>query len=166
MSQNFQHKYLCANCSSGLEKVQTQHGIVWSCYKCKGRAIGLGLLQKISDPKLIQQVWVKSQQIKKTSRKHCPLCRKAMLAVDTEPQLGSVELDVCDNCFYIWFDDRDLENIPKATEAEIQKRTAGIQATNPSVSNLQTLKNNDTENHSNDNIIYDIVSHILTWLRF
>lgn len=44
-------------CHESLEKVQIQHGIVWSCSKCKGRAVGVGLLRKISKPELFEKLW-------------------------------------------------------------------------------------------------------------
>ena len=122
MSPELESKHMCPNCARRLENVQTKHGVVWSCSTCKGHAIGVGLLQKISKPELITQIWMRAKQENRPVGKPCPSCRRAMLAITTGPQLGSIELDVCHTCFFIWFDNHELEKFPRASEREIENR--------------------------------------------
>lgn len=45
------------------------------------------------------------------------------MLVHTAPEeLGSVELDICSNCQFIWFDAEELEKIPRASAKEIEDR--------------------------------------------
>jgi|GEM_PF-3542927 len=156
-------KHLCPNCNTKLENVQTKHGVVWSCFSCKGRAIGVGLLQKISDPKLISQIWVKAQAEKRAVGKSCPSCRRPMLVVATGPQLGSVELDICHRCFFIWFDNSELEKVPRASEAEIEKRTADSRP-KPSSTYAGGAAGNDY--FDDDDGVFDIADLLMSWLRW
>jgi Zn-finger nucleic acid-binding protein len=167
MNQDSGFKHACPNCSTKRENTQTQYGVVWTCSTCKGRALGVGLLQKISNPQLINQVWAKAEKENRKGVKPCPACKRAMLIVTTGPQLGSIELDVCHNCFFVWFDNQELEKIPRATDQEIEKR---IEAARPkpsankssSSSILDSIGNGGDDDDGLDGI-GDLLSSLFRW---
>lgn len=80
-------------------------------------------MNKISAPEIIQQVWIQAQKSKKKG-KPCPACCRPMAAVSTGSELGEVELGVCHTCYFIWFDDKELNKVPKASDQEIRIREA------------------------------------------
>jgi Zn-finger nucleic acid-binding protein len=167
MNQDSGFKHACPNCSTKLENTQTQYGVVWTCGTCKGRALGVGLLQKISNPQLINQVWAKAQKENRKGLKPCPACKRAMLIVTTGPQLGSIELDVCHNCFFVWFDHQELEKIPRATDQEIEKR---IEAARPKPSANKSSSGitlDSVSNYGNNNdeleVVEDLLFFLLRW---
>ena len=153
--------HLCPRCDTKLETVPTKHGVVSSCISCKGTAIGVGLLNKISDPTLIQQVWMRAKQENNPTGVPCPVCRRAMLVVTMAPQLGSVELDVCQTCFFIWFDHQELDKVPKASDAEIAKR---VVANGPKLQRSSTSGNPDGYDYD-DQGLFDIADLLESWIR-
>ncbi|NDD91231.1 hypothetical protein EBZ37_04010 [bacterium] len=108
------NQYLCPNCASALESVPIDGGALWTCFTCKGRAIGIGLLNRISDSTLIQEIWIRAKSENSPTGKPCPLCRRLMLNITTGPKLGTVTLDVCQICYWIWFDPGELDKLPRS----------------------------------------------------
>ena len=162
MSNGSLENIQCPRCDTKLENIPTKHGVVWSCFNCKGRAIGVGLLQKISDPALIQQIWIRAKQENNPTGAPCPACRQAMLIVTTSQQLGSVELDVCHSCFFIWFDHHELDKVPKASDSEIAKRTA---ASEPKIQPPSTTESSDRYDYD-DSDLFDIADMLENWIRW
>lgn len=117
-------QYTCPTCDKTLDRIQLKQGVVWGCPQCKGRTIGFALLQNLSRPELLGPVWRRARQENRRIGKRCASCRHPCLVVDTGPELGSMELDVCVNCQFLWFDPQELEKIPRATDEEIAARTA------------------------------------------
>ena len=161
MTNGFLGEHQCPRCDTKLENVPTKHGVVSSCISCKGTAIGVGLLNKISDPTLIQQVWMRAKQENNPTGVPCPVCRRAMLVVTTAPQLGSVELDVCQTCFLFWFDHQDLDKVPKASDAEIAKR---VLASGPKLQRSSTSEISDRFAYDNQDL-FDIAVLLDSWIR-
>jgi Zn-finger nucleic acid-binding protein len=152
-------KHTCPRCNTRLKNVQTKYGMVWSCVNCKGRAIGHGLLKKLSNPTLIQQVWMRAKQENNATGGPCPACRRPMLVVSTGPQLGSVELDICQSCFFIWFDHQEFEKVPKVSNAKIAKRSA---ASAPKITPPSATKG--PNNNNDDDTLLDFIGELLDFL--
>lgn len=123
----------------------------------------MGLLKKISDPEIIQQVWMRAQESKK-KEKPCPACRRPMAAVSTGPDLGSVELDVCHACYFIWFDDKELDKVPKASNREIRMREA---ANEPKIRRDPNDRISAYDDYGyDDGGMFDIADLLDAWIRW
>ena len=166
----------CPRCKSKLEKVQTIQGEVSCCHKCGGRAIGIGLLKKISDQAKIQEVWSRAKQENNRTGVPCPACQLAMLVVVTPPELGSVELDICHSCFLIWFDQQELEKVQKVHKtlnaAAAKKAIAeheGLRSRYNKVINRRVepnnLRNVINPDYREDQYLLDVADLILFWVR-
>jgi Zn-finger nucleic acid-binding protein len=107
--------WACPNCKVALKNLPGAHAGVMGCASCKGRAVGLNLLSQVSKPELIAQLWHQAKAQNRPVGKPCPACRKKCLQVATAAVLGSVVLDLCPACHVVWFDDKELERIPKST---------------------------------------------------
>jgi Zn-finger nucleic acid-binding protein len=105
----------CPNCKLALKSIPGSHAGVMGCARCKGRAVSLNLLSKVSKPELIAELWHHAKAQNRPVGKACPSCRKKSLQVVASPALGSVTLDLCDSCHIVWFDDTELERVVKST---------------------------------------------------
>jgi Zn-finger nucleic acid-binding protein len=114
----------CPACSqSNLTQIRAQHGLFNACKSCGGVLVALSLLQKVSDPKLLGEVWRTALARGIATGRLCPTCPAALLhAVIPRPEKNT-EIDLCRECMTFWFDRGELEAIPKASDAEIAERS-------------------------------------------
>jgi Zn-finger nucleic acid-binding protein len=122
----------CPVCKTALATNKLGRGICYSCAKCQGKAVNLTLLKNISDPKLIVDFWMAAKSLSEHDDRNCPSCTKLMLVHTAPEELGSVELDICSNCQFIWFDAEELEKIPRASQKEVEERAKEFEKPKPS----------------------------------
>lgn len=126
--------------------------------------MGVGLMQIISEPKVIQQIWIKAKAENRVEGKPCPCCQRRMLTVTTSPQLGAIEVDICATCYFIWFDTHEIEKIPRATAAEIEARTPKSAPGLPPLPKSNSA--NASFNYDEDELTADLIDLILSWTLY
>ena len=115
----------CPACTkSKLESVTTDHGQFRGCKECGGVLVTLGLLQKISNPKLLAAVWRDARSRALASGRLCPDCPRGMLHAVIHKDDLKTEIDMCEECFLLWFDASEIDVLPRASEHEIEDRSA------------------------------------------
>ena len=107
--------FTCPNCGGGLVRTQTASGIFWVCPDCDGRAVTVSLLRHIVNPAAMRELW--SRTFNRTLPRHrpCPSCTVPMQEVAIGLATGSLTLDVCRACQFVWFDPREFEVMPPAS---------------------------------------------------
>lgn len=108
----------CPHCSVALEMKKTEGGVIYACSVCGGFSVGLGLLKRKMDPDVIQKVWRKAAAEGKAGAA-CPTCPRPMSVVTIEVASGSIDIDVCTNCYHVWFDKSELEKLSKGSTKPI-----------------------------------------------
>jgi len=78
--------------------------VFWSCGKCGGQAMGIGLLRKIMGNKPITAAWALAMNATDTNGRGCPVCMRHMVGVAMETGSQTLKLDLCKRCEFIWFD--------------------------------------------------------------
>lgn len=115
----------CPACKkSKLENVTTDHGQFRVCPECDGMLVALGLLQRVSNPKLLSSVWRDARSRALASGRLCPDCPRGMLHAVIQKDDLKTEIDLCENCFLLWFDSSEIDSLPRASEQEIDTRSA------------------------------------------
>lgn len=102
---------VCPVCSTPLERQTSDHGVFWSCPRCGGRAVGLGLLKRMRDAALITRLWVAAEDGAAPHGRLCPVCGGRMRQV-TLPDEQIPTVDVCIVCELVWFDPNKYEKLP------------------------------------------------------
>ena len=93
----------CPRCAVPLQQVRTSHGVLWSCARCGGRAVGVELLRRTFTPESINPLWLHAIRNKGRKSLPCPSCRNAMFEVALADDTA-VKVDVCRLCHFVWFD--------------------------------------------------------------
>ena len=115
----------CPACSQPtLEFISTDHGQFRGCTDCGGILVTLGLLQKISNPKLLSKVWRDARSRGLASGRLCADCPRGMLHAIITKGEHKTEIDLCQECFLLWFDHSEIDTLPRASEQEIDTRSA------------------------------------------
>jgi Zn-finger nucleic acid-binding protein len=115
----------CPGCSNDtLKAVSTDHGQFRGCTQCGGMLVTLGLLQKISNPKLLATVWRDARSRGLASGRLCPDCPRSMLHAVIAKADQKTEIDLCEECFLLWFDHSEIDTLPRASDREIEERSA------------------------------------------
>lgn len=104
--------FTCPCCHTGLARRQSPLGVYWSCERCEGRAVGLGLLRRTIGDKIVAQAWSRALMLPIPNGRSCPVCARAMKEVTVDVAENSMALDVCQRCEFIWFDASEYEAIP------------------------------------------------------
>jgi Zn-finger nucleic acid-binding protein len=86
--------------------------------------VTLGLLQKISNPKLLATVWRDARSRGLASGRLCPDCPRSMLHAVIAKADQKTEIDLCEECFLLWFDHSEIDTLPRASDREIEERSA------------------------------------------
>jgi membrane associated rhomboid family serine protease len=80
------------------------------------------VLRKTVAERLANEIWRLARQDGDSQGAVCAICRKPMAAVLLRTRQGSPkELDVCKSCHFVWFDTRELEQLPSA-ESQASRR--------------------------------------------
>lgn len=101
----------CPHCAITLEMKKTEGGVVYGCKSCGGFSIGLGILRRKMDEEVISNIWRKAVGGKDGAK--CPTCPRPMKLVEVALKTGTVEVDICSNCYHVWFDQSELEKLPR-----------------------------------------------------
>lgn len=141
----------CPSCDLKLESLQLKRGSCWSCSNCGGKAINLTLLKKLSEPKKVQAFWMGAYKSGKTAQRNCPSCKRPMKEHHAGPDLGSIEIDICTTCQFLWFDAQELDHVPRASEKEIENRESEEQPRRQPV-NTGNIFNDPGQ----DDMLYDL----------
>ncbi len=104
--------FTCPNCHTGLVRRQGPLGIYWSCDRCSGRAIGVGLLRRSIDERIVTRVWAAALNAPVSNGRPCPVCSRSMKEVAIDVADRPMVLDVCQRCEFIWFDGAEFEAMP------------------------------------------------------
>jgi Zn-finger nucleic acid-binding protein len=114
----------CPACQAKeLFQVRVKVGLIHACKSCGGKFIGLGLLQKVSDPALMGEIWREARKAGLASGRICPLCARTLFHARIPDLNEPTELDLCEECTHFWFDSSELEKLPRATPAEVRERS-------------------------------------------
>lgn len=101
---------LCPACRIPLTEVRAEHGIIWRCEKCDGRAVGLELLRRTFTAKSINPLWLHAIHNEGSSGRLCPSCRNAMIEVALDNSSG-IRVEVCRICEFVWFDAGETQSL-------------------------------------------------------
>jgi membrane associated rhomboid family serine protease/Zn-finger nucleic acid-binding protein len=107
--------FTCPNCRGALARAQNDFGIFWICGQCGGRAASLSVLRKAVRRESVDYAWAAARDRRGFSSRPCPTCARDMTEVAVEG--GTMNLDVCRLCQFIWFDGGELESLPAAPVA-------------------------------------------------
>jgi len=111
--------YSCAKCL-GLELVRIEGGpgISFVCPKCQGKMIGIGVLRQLLPKPVVNTLWQAAISSPTSGSARCPGCTMSMQTFTTPVKGVTSTLDVCKRCYLIWFDDQELEALPKREKTE------------------------------------------------
>lgn len=126
--------HLCLNCNARLLRLKTKKGYFWSCEKCGSRAIGVGILRKLVDPKVVSTIWT---QAKTNETRPCPICHLTMDSVQIPELPPGFEVDRCRTCHSVWFDTGKFDSIPKEKVAPLARKRAAPCAARIAVAKLE-----------------------------
>lgn len=119
----------CASCSGQLGRQTTDHGIIYSCPLCGGRAIALSVLRKAGAGKgFLTNLWLKARDKSAPRVRHCPHCTGRMPQVSVQVASQSMELDVCRRCLSVWFDASEYEQVTEAFPAPKKEKELPLAA--------------------------------------
>lgn len=104
--------FTCPSCQATLARVEGPYGVSWSCPRCGGRAVGLGLLGRTPVHDYVNRVWIVARLKPSAGGRLCPVCGSAMVEVPSLPDYVSPVLDVCRRCYLFWFDPSEFEQVP------------------------------------------------------
>jgi Zn-finger nucleic acid-binding protein len=86
-----------------------------------------------------------------------------MLVVNAGETLGSVELDVCDICYVIWFDEDELTKIPRASDDVVSRSERDLDRRmrqgSPAPTRMDYYDDGDTD------LLDDIFDLVNIWIR-
>jgi membrane associated rhomboid family serine protease len=104
---------ICPRCEATLEPAKGQLGMMWSCPRCHGRAIGAAVLRRAVAASAAEELWSKARNGSTSKGADCPSCRRPTREVSLAVEGGeSLALDVCATCQFVWCDADELESLP------------------------------------------------------
>lgn len=128
--------FTCPNCDSKLSRVDSTIGRFWSCPECNGRVVNLPVLQKAFPKRFISQLWRDARSTSDVGQRSCPACGRRMKVVSLTGAGNPLYLDVCITCYFIWFDPKEFEQVPK-TEHDIPVPQESSSATKVALAKAQ-----------------------------
>ncbi len=100
----------CAVCHGPLTRQTTEHGIVYACPRCRGRAVSLSVLRKAGAGRgFLPNLWQKARDESAPLVRPCPHCTSRIPQVTADVGGESIQLDVCRRCLSVWFDASEYE---------------------------------------------------------
>jgi membrane associated rhomboid family serine protease len=106
-----------------MMKAKTPQGFFYGCPTCKGRAIGYSVLKRTIGVEYAKRLWIHAIQGVGHAGAPCPSCHAKMFAVPLKVpgSEGSLQIDVCTRCQFIWFDTAEFEKVPAGEEPAEKK---------------------------------------------
>ena len=91
-----------------------EHGIIWACSICGGRALSISLLRHFVARQPINHLWQAALKGDHPTPRACPSCQFSMVEVPLPTASAPFVLDVCKRCQFVWFDPLEFEEMPLA----------------------------------------------------
>ncbi len=101
-----------------MVRASTPQGQLWECATCTGRAMTVGLMRKLKDPKAVGELWLAARRAPLAEGRPCPSCTRAMHAIGSGEGRDHLELDVCLACHFVFFDPGEFGRTPDQAPAE------------------------------------------------
>lgn len=120
--------FLCATCDARMQRTRTGPGAVWQCNRCGGCHASLQLVRQAAGAEAVSRLWTQVQQQTGTLRRTCPTCPRSMLEVLVPGPEGSLVLDVCGGCGYVWFDPGEFAALARSGPAQEPEPEPAIEA--------------------------------------
>ena len=137
---------ICPRCNQRLTPIQRPEGVSFQCPKCKGCAIGLPVLRKVVPSALVHELWLRARQDEAPAGADCAVCRQPMVEVPVPTKNGTMALDVCTTCQFVWFDAKELEQLPSARrEPSLRERLPEKAREQIALMELKSLKDRESE---------------------
>ena len=105
--------YNCPTCNISLKKSSSPFGLIWSCPTCSGKAISVHVLRKAVPQNIINKLWQRAKSGQYKSYRKCPICQKDLPEIPIIHENKIINLDICVNCWFVWFDGHEYESLPK-----------------------------------------------------
>lgn len=96
----------CATCSAELDRVEVDHGVMWICRQCGGRAAGAALLRRSLAADYVSELWIGAVHRDVPGSHTCPSCSARMIHAPAR----SLNLDICKACQLVWFDPEEFDD--------------------------------------------------------
>ena len=110
--------FICPNCTGILVRGQNQLGMYWGCNSCGGRAASMAVLRKAFSPTIVNLAWRAAQNGEGVTKRLCPTCTHRMAEVPVCIGDKTWKWDVCKICHFVWFDPREYEAVPAASQVQ------------------------------------------------
>jgi len=104
--------FTCPNCHTALVRRPSAVGVYWSCERCGARAMGVALLRRTIDERIVTAAWAAALNTPAPNGRACPVCARNMKEVQVEAGGRALALDVCQRCEFMWFDADEFEAMP------------------------------------------------------
>lgn len=115
--------FRCPRCRTKLARQSAGgRGVFWNCPECRGRTASLGLLRRNAAGSAVDEMWRAARNASPRGDLRCPACEQRMVEVEVRSPGGSVEVDVCAPCRFVWFDAGELEAVSGRTAAPAAPR--------------------------------------------
>ena len=105
------------NDQTPLVRHEQRGGVFWACDACGGRTATIAMLRRAAQQEIAEMIWSLARASKSESQRHCPACERPMKSVSLPAGGSLLELDVCTNCYFAWFDPAEFESLPGAAAA-------------------------------------------------
>ena len=105
--------FLCPRCRDRLVRTDTPHGVFFVCRGCQGRAVALSVVRRMAGRKPARTIWIEANQEGGPAGVGCPICNREMVEVALPLDHEDAYLDVCIGCQFVWFDPKELEQLPE-----------------------------------------------------
>lgn len=120
---------LCPTCQMNLIRRTSKLGFFWVCRTCRGRAIAVEVLRKVIPRKVLNSLWQTARSQQNSGDRQCPGCSRPMTEVALVAGSLSEQVDVCTQCYFVWFDRGEFENLPKEANQSIGTKSLPYEAT-------------------------------------
>ena len=100
----------CPSCSRRLARSSSEHGAIYPCRTCGGKAVAVSVLKKTAGTdflRMLRHKWGDSGP----QNRRCPLCAEPMVALDFGRGDRPVTIDVCRPCRIVWFDRTEQDKL-------------------------------------------------------
>ncbi len=118
--------FICPNCGKNLARQQNELGVFWGCSACGGSAVSMAVLRRALQPDCVTRAWAAAREGLGVAGRPCPMCDHAMIEVPVAVTNGTLKLDVCKLCQFVWFDPGELQTMPPAPPDPVKAREEAL----------------------------------------
>lgn len=120
--------FLCPKDESELQRHAARGNVYWSCPNCRGRTATTGTLRRTASARIVDHLWELARGVTAEGPRRCPACVRPMKTVSLALGPGSMELDVCTRCYFVWFDAAEFEELPQRSSKEAAEKKLPLDA--------------------------------------